>query len=249
MREPEDARWLALRERGEDVSHVPAREQARYDALARLFAALPGATPAPGWKQRILAAFDEPPAPDAVRLVPDLPPAAVRPARRRWPAWQQLALAGSVAVVGVVVAVCNLGIPGGGVGDGSGSATVAVTEPVVTTEVRRGDRPHRSGPDSTSIGDTLVVHVAIAQRAELRVYGDTGEPLARCTETAGCTVERDGELRRFHLELALQSSGDVRAVLFTGDAMPPGFEGLNLDVEAAQAAGGHAQQVSMLHVQ
>ncbi|HEX4420169.1 MAG TPA: hypothetical protein VH165_19775 [Kofleriaceae bacterium] len=238
-----------MRERGEDVSHVPAREQARYDALVGLFAALPGATPPPGWKQRILAAFDAPAGSEAVLPVPDLPPVAVRPARRRWPAWQWFALAGSMAALAIVVVVWNLGIPRRAGGIGGGSATVAVTEPVVTTEVRRGDRPHRSGPDSTSIGDTLVIHVAIGQRAELRVYGDTGEPLARCTETAGCTVERDGELRRFHLELALQSSGDVRAVLFTGAALPPGFAGLNLDVEAAQAAGGHAQQVAMLHVQ
>ena len=50
-----------------------------------------------------------------------------------------------------------------------------------------------------------------------RVYGEGGEPLARCTDAQGCKVERTGARRTYTLELPLRSPGDVRAVLFIGD--------------------------------
>jgi hypothetical protein len=122
-------------------------------------------------------------------------------------------------------------------------------DPAVTTEIRRGSTPHRSGSGSVSIGDTLVVHVNIAPPFELRVYGDTGEPLARCTETQGCSLENDGNVRRFRLELELRASGDVHVVLFTSGSIPVAFQSLNADVEAAQKANVDARQIKVIHVQ
>jgi hypothetical protein len=125
----------------------------------------------------------------------------------------------------------------------------ADTGPVVTTEIRRGNSPHRSGSGSVSIGDTFVIQVTSDHPSELRVYGDTGEPLARCSEDQGCTVERDGNVRRFRLELVLRASGNVRAVLFTGASIPEAFQSLDADVETAQRADIAVRQVANVHVQ
>jgi 4-amino-4-deoxy-L-arabinose transferase-like glycosyltransferase len=122
-------------------------------------------------------------------------------------------------------------------------------DPTGTAEIRRGNKPHRSGSDSVSIGDTLVLHVKAAPPFELRVYGDTGEPLARCSETQGCSLENDGNVRQFRLELELRASGDVRAVLFTGASIPDAFQDLNTDVETAQRAKVDAHQIAVVHVQ
>ena len=55
MTERDDPAWLVLRERGEDVSHVPEGARACYDALTALFDELEVESPRPGWKQRARA--------------------------------------------------------------------------------------------------------------------------------------------------------------------------------------------------
>jgi hypothetical protein len=227
MREPEDSHWLVLRERGEDVSDIPADVRAPYDELARLLTELPRQSPRAGWKQRVLAAIDPP---------------AVR--RRHWafPIAESLIAIAAVAVLVLHDHGSTDHIP-------SAVAIAQRDEPVVAIEIRRADKPHRSGAGSVCIGDTLIVHAEVSRPGELRVYGDTGEPLARCIAGAGCSVQHDGSIWRYRLALELRAIGDVRTVLFTGEGLPPAFQGLEADVEAAQRAGGRAEQVSVVRVQ
>jgi hypothetical protein len=252
--------WLLIRERGEDISHIPAATRAAYDELTRLIAALPDLTPSPGWKQRALAAIDQPPAVRSETL-DDLQArdrdthARPGPKRRIWATAASLAAAAAVVIV--------IATHGGTSSDRASASRESLAAlappfrdspppselPTVIAEIRRGDRPHRSGRNSASIGDTLVLRTDTWHPIELRVYGDAGEPLARCTERQGCAVEHDGDHRRFRFELALHAAGDVRTVLFTGAAVPAAFENLDADVEAAQRAGVDARQVAIIHVQ
>jgi hypothetical protein len=268
MSEPDDDEWLLLRERGKDVSHIPARTRAKYDQLVKLLEALPAETPSQGWKHRVLAALDDPPAHEISSPALDAPPAvgisspapqdatardiSTAPGRRRcrhtWTIVGGLAMAASFIVY-------SFGIPErrAARAPSHGEAPVVATAPVVTTETRRGAEPHRSGSgsggDRASIGDILVVRAHASRPIELRVYGDTGEPLARCTETQGCTVERDGDLRRIHFELELRALGDVRVVLFDGAAIPASVHNLEADVDSATRANVDAHQVGIWHVQ
>jgi len=118
--------------------------------------------------------------------------------------------------------------------------------PAITVVVHHGGEPHRGA--STSIGDVLAVDVTTARPFELRVYGDTGEPLARCAEAEGCGG-RDPSQRTVHFELVLRSPGDVRTMMFAGDAMPVAFDSLEGDLEAARHAGIEVRQISSVHVQ
>jgi len=265
MSEPDDPAWILQRERGEDVSHISAETRVGYDRLAALIEALPNEAPDPEWKQRILATLDEPPA-------RDMSSASRHRTRRR--AWLVAVGLTGVAAIAIVLTLCNRAIEerplvvaqrptakqaqvaGGERPSRSTSTQVASSTqigavsdaPRITTEIRRSDAPHRGG-GSASIGDTLILHVQVDRPSELRVYGDAGEPLARCTETQGCTVERSGKVCRFQLELVLRASGTVRAVLFTGDSIPDSFQNLNADVETAQRADVEARQVAFVHVQ
>ncbi len=252
MTDPDDTEWLLARERGEDVSHVPAELRAKYDRLGSMIEALPDHAPSPGWRQRVLDALGAPGGPGALEAprasgpldaiagtdatAPQTPRATDTPAvhtiatrRRTW------AIAGSGAAAASVI----LAIALRGGGDG-------ITEPIVTAEVRHGDHQHRG---DVSIGDTLVVHADADHPIELRVYGDTGEPIARCGETGGCTVVREGARRRYTLEVALQAPGDVRAVLFTVlDAALPPPRDLDADLGAAHDAHVETRQVAIVHV-
>ena len=65
MGELEDRDWLLARERGEDVSHVPAPTRLMYSHVEWLLAALRDPVPTAGWKRRVLEALDREPAPAA----------------------------------------------------------------------------------------------------------------------------------------------------------------------------------------
>lgn len=239
MADSEDEDWLLARERGDDVSHVPPDTRARYEHLDQLIAALPEQPPPAGWKQRVLDALDAPSprgSSDALELPP---PADVPPAGRRTPSvrgWRAGLFAGGGAAVGIVVLALVVHL----------RMKPLPAEPVVTTETRRGGSLHRGG--DVAVGDTLVIHAQSGQPIELRVYGEGGEPLARCTDTQGCTVERHGAQRRYTLEVPLRSPGDVRAVLFTG-AMPEPQAGLDEDLAAAFAAHVDAREAATVHVE
>ncbi|HEX7838865.1 MAG TPA: hypothetical protein VF469_15415 [Kofleriaceae bacterium] len=245
------------------MSHIPARTRAGYDRLATLIEALPDEAPDPGWKRRILASLDALPVRDMASA------SRHSPGHRIWLVAGGLATAAAIAIV---LALCNRVVeerpPAVAVcspvrGKAVRGKSVRVAEsmepqlPVrieslepqpVIAEIRRSDTPHRSN-DGASIGDTLILHIQFDRPSELRVYGDAGEPLARCSEARGCTVERSGKARRFQLKLVLRASGTVRAVLFTGDSIPGSFQNLNADVETAQRANVDARQVAFVHVQ
>src|ERR1051325_3610957 len=73
MTDRDDREWLLARERGEDVSHIPEDTRARYRELGQLIVSLPGRSPSPGWKQRTLAAIDQPVPPPVAELEPPEP--------------------------------------------------------------------------------------------------------------------------------------------------------------------------------
>ncbi len=208
MSDSQDHEWLRAREAGEAIDDVPAGTRAKYEQLQSLIVDLPGEAPSAGWKQRVLASLDQ-----AVE------PPVQRPPIRRLRRWIGSAAVAAAAVV-LVVVFMRRGSPG-------------PSEPTLTTEVRTGGSQHRGG--DVSIGDTLIVKAASNAPAELRVYGGSGEPLARCgvAGDAGCSVERDGERRRFRVEVLLRAPGAVRSVLFVGPAIAPPGETLADDLAAA----------------
>ena len=242
-RDPDDEDWLLARERGDDVSHVSPQSRARYEQLDQLLAALPDRPPPAGWKQRVLDALDAPSprsSSDALEALPHSPPTSTAGAARgsRTPivrGWRAWILAAGGAVAGILVLQLFMPRP-----------KHAPAEPVVTIESRRGETAHRG--DDLAVGDTLVVHAQSEQPIELRVYGDGGEPLARCTETQGCTFERSGAERRYTLEVPLQARGDVRTVLFTGGAMLEPPKDLEADLAAALSVRIDARQVAVVHI-
>jgi hypothetical protein len=243
MTESNDYEWLLARERGEDVSHVPAETRARYGQLDRLIKELPAHAPSPGWKQRVLDSLDDPLETHRPRAFPSAtarsPVATRRSApvpRRRW-MWGFGSGLAAVFGLGLVLFVYI-------------HEPHTPAEPLVavsSVSIRRGQHPHRG--DGPSIGDILVVETSSERPLDLRVYGDAGEPLARCAETQGCSVERDGGRRRYRFELELQSPGAVRTVAFAGDLMPSSVVNLDADLEAARQANAEAREVSIVHVE
>jgi hypothetical protein len=329
MAEPDEEEWLLARERGEDVSHIPARMRARYEQLDKLIEALPERVPPAGWKQRVLGALDVPSPRSSSDALEALPPrsssdaldatplqvqtgafsasdashspsqtssapagsiaqsssarahslALTSPARPASPPQsspvQTLSSAGTSAVAQRHSAAADAAAHASAAqrrplarsrrvwASAGAAAAIAIvvlvvvrgsatsprrTEPIVTSEIRRGERPHRGG--DVAVGDTLVVRAQADGPIELRVYGDGGEPLARCTETQGCAVERSGVHRRYALEVVLRSPGETRAVLFRGAAaIPEPRKDLDADLEAALAANVDAREVVIVHVQ
>jgi len=274
MTETNDYEWLLARERGEDVSHVPAYTRAKYSQLDRLIQDLPTCAPSPGWKQRVLDSLDDPLVAGRPRIFPlatarsrVVPPRRASPPPRRW-AW---ALGSGVAAsLAAVFAVCAyLHDPGAPDGEAlhatmhatfddpsieplHAAAEVSPTAPFAGTPllgVRRAARRHRAEGTALNIGDTFVLEVAAERPIEVRVYGDTGEPLALCTETQGCRVQRIGAHRVYHLELEARAPGAIRTMGYVGDAMPAPFVSLDNDTEAADRAGITVRQISIVHVE
>jgi hypothetical protein len=266
----DDHEWLRARERGDDVSQVPAAERERYRALEGLIAALPARTARAGWKQRVLAAVDQAPAPAPVPNVPA--PVSVRAAARRWPIWIGGSVMAAAAATAVLVAVSRPERATRGDGTirndlASGADATAAAESrdqaspraadadpslarvqrdVVTEVVHRGER--RRGGDA-AIGDSLALRIDTDGSAEIRIYGDAGEPIARCDDFGGCEVERDGAHRRYTLLVPLRAPGDVRAVLFTGGPALPPPRDLDTDLAVAAMARITARQIASQRVQ
>jgi len=219
---PSDREWLLARERGEDVSHVPAPTRARYAELEQLITALPGQAPPPSWKRRVLDELDAAP----VRPVQVLPLW-----RRRW-----VVAGGLAAAAAVVVVMLSRGR----------HVERPADDVVATAEIQRGGQPQRGG--QVNVGDTWIVQVDAPRPIELRVYGDAGEPLALCLDGRGCTVSVDGSRHHYVLRLLLGARGDVRAVVFSGTALPPPH-GLEPDLAVARQLGLEARQVAVVSVQ
>ena len=259
-----DYKWLVARERGDDISHVLAMDRAPYEQLGRIIGAR--TTPSPGWRQRVLEAIDaakraehsqpaaeaaEPvAAPTAVATEPTAVAAEIIPAKPT--------ATGEPADLAPVVPIESRRwrtrwIAGGFAAAAAAAALVYVVRPPPTevppdeksviameTQVTRGATVTRADPTRTeqaSVGDTLVVRAEVTGPAELRVYGGSGERLiAQCDDRAGCSVDREGERRRFSLEVPLTTPGTVRAVIFVGKDLPPSTRSLTSDLEAAAGA-------------
>jgi hypothetical protein len=210
--------------------------------LETLIAALPEPSASPAWKRRVLAALDEP-----LAALPQVSPgSAIASARRRAPRW--IGAAGlAIAAAFVLWLVVR---PGRELAERAALREPApTTEAAIeaTTEIRRAGVMRSS--DLARVGDTWIVRVTAAAAIELRIYGDADEPIARCREGDGCQVTRDGAGRHYVLEVPLAAHGTVRALVFTGDAMPPGFDHLDADAAAAHARGTRAQQIAVVRVQ
>jgi hypothetical protein len=292
MSERRDHEWLLARERGEDVSHVPAATRTPYDELGVMLRDLPAMTPRGAWKARVLAVIDEEeakrlaagsvqrpvakvepklaanagyPATDVedevakprLTAVPTVAPAVEMPAppkalaakRHRWLVPTLATAAAAAAAIAVYLAMPRgssepsqannqLGAPPSTNKPPSTSAIAALE-----TELRDGAnkvRGIRDGDGVARLRDTFVARVKTTGPAELRLYGDTGELLAQCGErarSAGCTVTRDGEHRRFVLETLLEARGQVRLVTFTGAQIPESLNDRTLDIDAVIKAG------------
>jgi hypothetical protein len=291
MNESNDHEWLLARERGEDVSHIPAYTREKYCRLDRLIRDLPTCAPSPGWKQRVLDSLDDPLATGRPRIFPlatarsrvaspqRSPPRPPRPRHERW------ALGSGIMSLAAVLAVCvyvqeptvherpevvlssdhahvlasgDRHDGGGQRGpfddptveplEGAAEATPTAPFPTALVGVRRAGK-HRGAGNVLHIGDTLVIQTVADRPLELRVYGDTGEPLARCTEAHGCRVEQLGARRRYRLELKLDAPGAVLTVAYAGATMPAAFVSLDNDTEVAGRAGIIAREISVVHVE
>ena len=281
MTESNDYKWLMARERGEDVSHIPAHTRDKYRQIDQLIQDLPACAPSPGWKQRVLDSLDDPLVAERPRVFPGAtarsrvapPRRSAPPPPRRW----QWAVGSGVTSLAAVFAVCAYihapGAPSGpprqqvavspasaepGALDPRGIAYMlaraeapptAPQDGTPAVEIRRAARRHRDRGTAPKIGDTLVIEMIAARPIELRVYGDSGEPLARCTETQGCLVEHMGSGRKYHVEVELRAPGAVRTVEYAGAAMPELFVSLDKDLEAAGQAGVDMRELSVVHVE
>lgn len=246
----DDPAWLTARERGDDVSQIPEAERERYRALEALIAELPAQSPGPGWKRRVLAALDQASEPTDVPAVPVPPRGAVpapeptpprAPARRTWVWIGGTAVAAAAAITVFVERVRPE--------PAMRAAAVAgdVDVDVIEADIVHGSEPRRGG--DAAMGDSLRLRVDTQAGAEIRVYGDTGEPLARCNDTEGCQVVRNGARRHYTLVLPLRTPGDVRAVLFNGAGALPPPRDLDTDLAIAAHAGIAARQIATQRVQ
>ena len=248
MSDTRDHEWLLIRERGGDVSHVAAATRAPYDELGELLAKLPGVAPRAGWQQRVFDAIDEGDAvpadavpADAPALAPPKPVLAPpKPARRRqWIAAGAVAMAAAAAIAIYVArrpaplqleALLSSEPPSQLPPSGDQLA-------LLTAEVRDGDGTPR-GRDGVRLNDKYAIRLETTGPAELRLYGDTQELLATCSGgEPGCTIERDGERRRFSFEVVLRWPGEVRLVAFAGARIPASTGELARDLDEAARAG------------
>lgn len=231
-----DHEWLLARERGEDVGDVLAARRAPYERLGELLGS--GAKASAGWRQRVLDAIDAEEAagrPGDPAVAPPRPPPVVslEAARERRRSRRTLIVAGlaAAAAAAAILVIPRLGSRG----------PEAPQVLVLATEVRHGPtivRGNTESPDEANLGDTLVVRAETVGPAELRVYGGSGERmLGSCNEGSGCTVEHDGERRRFVLEVKLEVPGQASAVVFLGASPPPRTGARSTDLEAAAGAG------------
>jgi hypothetical protein len=188
--------------------------------------------PGDGWKQRVLAQVDALEATEAKANEPAPAPAPVTPLPARPRPWRRWAAAGAVVAAAAAAIAIYLGTRPGAPRFGEQLAVAA--------EVRDGAAKVRGQGAPAKIGDTLVARGESPGPGELRVYGDTGELVAACSDRGGpgCAVERDGDRRRFVLEVPLRARGQVHVVVFGGAQIPASRETLAADIEAAKQAGG-----------
>jgi len=260
-----DEEWLAARERGEDIGHVPAHKREPYERLGAMIGS--GMAPSPGFRGRVLDAIDaeEAKAAEAAGALkaPAAKAEADADARKQAAAAMAESIAASVrqrvdvdldqkrkeqkqrrarrmAVVGALAAA---------------AAVIAVqlrrdpVEPVgkvialnAEVKVRSSKRPVR-GPDAQqpAVDDTIVVSAKTIGAAELRVYGGPSKKrlYTRCNERepGNCTIKRKDDILEFSLEVTLPESGEVQAVVYLGEKLPASTKELNADLEAAAEAG------------
>lgn len=207
-----DEAWLLARESAEDGTTVaaPSDETRRvYDALAAELAQLP-AVPAPaGWRDRMLAALDEPAAAPAPRPRPT----------RRW-----ALIAAPLALAAAVLLIWRL-------------SADQPQQIAVDVEVRAGDVVRRAG-EAPAVGDLLVARVLLPGAGELRVYRNGSHLVARCPGHKACLpVRRVGDRDEHAIELPMTSKGEYRAVVIDG-AIGLGLTGsLDGDVRDATERG------------
>lgn len=139
-----------------------------------------------------------------------------RARHRRW-------MGGAAAAVAVAAAIALLWR-----GDGAPR-----TQPRVALEQSIESSGRAVRGVSAKPGDVLVLRAEVGDEpAELRVYGEAGGLVLRCTEAPPCA--RAGGRLGARVELSVR--GDYRAVVVVGDAGSPTGE-LGADVAALEAAG------------
>ena len=164
---------------------------------------------------------------------------ARRKQQQRW----RLAMIGGLAAAAAVAGVWIRRAPApshGGPGDELTAQLGSGKRIALMTTVRHGDRVVRGDLDEATVDDTLDVRAAAVGPAELRVYGGSrGQRLARCNEgePGDCKIVREGDIRRFLLEVPLNLPGKVRVVVFLGENIPTWTGAFDPDLESAAGAG------------
>jgi len=201
-----------------EVTPEPAPARPPVPVLA------PAPLPAP--ELEVAGEVEHPPVAPVVPI--DRKPQAQKPRRLPW-------IVGGITASAAAAAALLYVIPGSPAPPPSEANVIALE-----TKVHRAPTVLRADPthvDQANVGDTLVVQAEVIGPAEIRVYGGSGERLiAQCNDRGGCTVERDGERRRFSLEVPLTAPGTVRAVVFVGADLPRSAGSLAPDLDAAVSA-------------
>jgi hypothetical protein len=210
-----DEAWLLARESADDGTAVaaPSDETRRvYDALAAELAQLP-AVPAPaGWRDRMLAALDE-------------PVAAPAPAPRPRPTHRWALIAAPLAMAAAVLLIWRL-------------SADRPQQIAIDVEVRAGDVVRRAG-EAPAVGDLFVARVLLPGAGELRVYRNDRAMVARCPQHPACRTRKVGDRDELSVELPMTSKGDYRAIVIEG-AIGLGLSGsLDGDVGDAKKRGAH----------
>jgi hypothetical protein len=209
-----DEAWLLARESADDGTAVaaPSDETRRvYDALAAELAQLP-AVPAPaGWRDRMLAALDE-------------PVAAPAPAPRPRPTRRWALIAAPLAMAAAVLLIWRL-------------SADRPQQIAIDVEVRAGDVVRRAG-EAPTVGDLFVARVLLPGAGELRVYRNGAHMAARCPGHPACLpVRRVGDRDEHAIELPMTSKGDYLAIVIDGAIGLDLTGSLDGDVRAAKERG------------
>jgi hypothetical protein len=208
-----DEAWLLARESAEDGAAVaaPSDETRRvYDALAAELAQLPAAPAPAGWRDRMLAALDEP---------------AAAPAPRPRPTRHWSLIAAPLAAAAAVLLIWRL-------------SADRPQQIAIEVEVRAGDVVRRAG-EAPAVGDFFVARALLPGAGELRVYRNDRAMVARCPQHPACRTRKVGDRDELSVELPMTSKGDYRAIVIEG-AIGLGLSGsLDGDVGDAKKRGAH----------
>lgn len=201
-----EVEWLLAREQDPSRPAPSTALGAEHAELQAMLASLPDASSDDAWQAAV------------VRRMRSAPPAVIASPppwwRRRWLQW---GVGGGIAAA-MALAIWLLSRP--------------VPPELEVAVVSRIDR--RSG--DVGVGDQLVVRARSHGSADLRVFGSSGELLARCPGGPACTVMSSGDLK---IEVRLDAPGRYHVILASGLKQRLPESSMDTYIDAARATGAH----------